>query len=67
MASQANRKGIIRKRRQHRAERRAATRSVREAHNARMRSLGHPGWTGPQHLLGDARRQYWQEQWLATQ
>lgn len=37
-------KGVVRKRRRHRAERRAATTSIREAVNEKRRAEGHPGW-----------------------
>jgi hypothetical protein len=37
-------KGLAKKRRRHRLQRREATKEVREAHNAKMRALGHPGW-----------------------
>ncbi len=43
-SKQARTKGLARKRRQHRAERRAATASVREAINEKKRAEGHPGW-----------------------
>lgn len=46
-ASNARQKGEIRKRRRHRAERRAATADIREARNIQMRALGHPGWVHP--------------------
>lgn len=37
--------GAIRKRRRHRAERREATREIREKINEQRRDEGHPGWT----------------------
>ena len=43
----ATQRGEIRKRRRHRAERRAATTPQREAHNDMMRRSGHLGWVHP--------------------
>jgi len=43
----ANRKGRLKKRRRHRADRREATKEIREAINAKMRASGHPGWISP--------------------
>ena len=40
----AAKRGQLKKRRRHRAERREATRAVREAHNEMMRAVDHPGW-----------------------
>lgn len=47
MSSSANSAGEIRKRRRKRAERREATRHIREARNDKMRAEGHPGWSPP--------------------
>jgi hypothetical protein len=44
MTSKAQRKGLKRKARRHKAERRAATTPQREARNRVMRAAGHPGW-----------------------
>jgi hypothetical protein len=41
--------GQLRGRRQHRAERREATKEIREKINAQKVAEGHPGWTGPNH------------------
>lgn len=40
----ARQKGQARKRRVHRAWRRAQTAEIRHAHNDAMRAAGHPGW-----------------------
>lgn len=40
----ARKRGELKKRRRHRAERRAATAHLREQHNETMRAQGHPGW-----------------------
>ena len=40
----AKKQGALRKARVHRAKRRAATATVREAFNQAMRAAGHPGW-----------------------
>ncbi len=48
MASAANRRGQIRSRRRHRAERREATADIREVRNTQMREAGHPGWVTKQ-------------------
>lgn len=37
-------KGLAKKRRRHRLQRREATKEVREAYNKKMRAEGHPGW-----------------------
>lgn len=44
---QAKTRGRARKVRRHREQRRAATAHLREARNALMFALGHPGWTRP--------------------
>ena len=43
--SSAAQKGVRKKRRRHRAERREATAEIRELINERRREEGHPGWT----------------------
>lgn len=40
----ARRRGEARRRRRKRAERREATKGIRERVNERMRAEGHPGW-----------------------
>lgn len=37
-------KGLAKRRRRHRLQRREATKEIREARNAKMRAEGHPGW-----------------------
>lgn len=55
----ARKRGQLRKRRVHRAWRRAATRHLQEAYNEKMRAEGHPGWTGWDHMTHDQRRAAW--------
>lgn len=53
----ARQKGARKARRRHRAERREATREIRERINARRRAEGHPGWVHPEQSLACLRRQ----------
>ena len=50
----AKQKGRRKKARRHRAERRDATKEIRERINAKMRAEGHAGWAGSEHnFAGD--------------